>query len=204
MNQKGDPIAAIDDLIIDPRGRIERMLLAVGGFLGIAEKLVAVDFSELRFETQWSCRTIRTRDGTERKLAWESRPAVIFEGGADQLHRKPAYTYTKTSSGITFPLRFDWPLAARGRARVKLHLKRTAEYRISNRRMSNVECFFIRQISRGNGNAFAAAKPSLVSPRKRILNPSTKVYMAENGHAEMELTQLGGVDEAKRCIPMRS
>jgi Fe-S cluster assembly scaffold protein SufB len=33
---------------------------------------------------------------------------------------------------------------------------------------------------------------------KRILNPTTKVYMAENGQAEMELTQLGGVDEAKR------
>jgi len=93
LNPKGDPIAEIDDLIIDPRGRIERMILAVGGFLGIDEKLVAVDFSELHFETQWSYRTIRTLDGTERKLAWESRPAVIFEGGADTLRRKPAYAY---------------------------------------------------------------------------------------------------------------
>lgn len=33
---------------------------------------------------------------------------------------------------------------------------------------------------------------------KRILNPTTKVFMEENAHAEMELTQLGGVDEAKR------
>lgn len=33
---------------------------------------------------------------------------------------------------------------------------------------------------------------------KRILNPTTKVVMAENAQAEMELTQLGGVDEAKR------
>jgi Fe-S cluster assembly scaffold protein SufB len=33
---------------------------------------------------------------------------------------------------------------------------------------------------------------------RRILNPTTKVYMAENAHVEMELTQLGGVDEAKR------
>lgn len=33
---------------------------------------------------------------------------------------------------------------------------------------------------------------------KRALNPTTKVFMAENAHAEMELTQLGGVDEAKR------
>lgn len=34
---------------------------------------------------------------------------------------------------------------------------------------------------------------------RRILNPTTKVFMAENAHAEMELTQLGGVDEAKRA-----
>ena len=33
---------------------------------------------------------------------------------------------------------------------------------------------------------------------KRILNPTTKVFMEDNASAEMELTQLGGVDEAKR------
>ena len=34
---------------------------------------------------------------------------------------------------------------------------------------------------------------------RRILNPTTKVVMEENAQAEMELTQLGGVDEAKRA-----
>ncbi len=33
---------------------------------------------------------------------------------------------------------------------------------------------------------------------KRSLNPTTKVFMEENAAAEMELTQLGGVDEARR------
>jgi Fe-S cluster assembly scaffold protein SufB len=33
---------------------------------------------------------------------------------------------------------------------------------------------------------------------KRMLNPTTKVFMAENAQAQMELTQIGGVDEAKR------
>jgi len=93
FNQKGDPIAEIDDLIIDPQGRMERVILAVGGFLGIDEKLVAVDFSELQFEIQWSYRSIRALDGTERKLPWESRQAVIFKGGADKLRSKPAYSY---------------------------------------------------------------------------------------------------------------
>ncbi len=35
-------------------------------------------------------------------------------------------------------------------------------------------------------------------PGKRILNPTTKVFLEEEAYAEMELTQLGGVDEAKR------
>jgi len=93
LDQKGDPIAEIDDLIIDPQGRIESIILAIGGFLGIDEKLVVVDFSDLQFETQWSYRTIRTMEGTERKLPWESRQAVIFKGGADKLRSKPAYAY---------------------------------------------------------------------------------------------------------------
>lgn len=33
---------------------------------------------------------------------------------------------------------------------------------------------------------------------KRILNPTTQIYLDENAHAEMELSQIGGVDEAKR------
>ncbi|HOK07122.1 MAG TPA: SufD family Fe-S cluster assembly protein [Syntrophales bacterium] len=33
---------------------------------------------------------------------------------------------------------------------------------------------------------------------KRILNPATKVFLAEGAQAEMELTQIGGVDEAER------
>jgi uncharacterized protein len=33
---------------------------------------------------------------------------------------------------------------------------------------------------------------------KRALNPTTKVFLAEGAQAEMELTQIGGVDEANR------
>jgi len=33
---------------------------------------------------------------------------------------------------------------------------------------------------------------------KRSLNPTTKVFLAEGAQAEMELTQIGGVDEANR------
>jgi len=38
---------------------------------------------------------------------------------------------------------------------------------------------------------------------KRLLNPTTKVFLHENAYAEMELSQLGGVDEAKRVNEAR-
>jgi len=33
---------------------------------------------------------------------------------------------------------------------------------------------------------------------RRVLNPTTKVFLAEGATAEMELTQISGVDEADR------
>ncbi len=57
------------------------------------------------------------------------------------------------------------------------------EFRIGkNARMKYVE----KHVATGEGTG------------KRILNPTTKVFLEEGAHAEMELTQLGGVDEAKR------
>ncbi|MDZ7700498.1 MAG: SufD family Fe-S cluster assembly protein [Deltaproteobacteria bacterium] len=57
------------------------------------------------------------------------------------------------------------------------------EFRIGrNARMKYVE----KHLATGEGTG------------KRILNPTTKVFMEAHADAEMELTQLGGVDEAKR------
>jgi Fe-S cluster assembly scaffold protein SufB len=57
------------------------------------------------------------------------------------------------------------------------------EFRIGkNARMKYVE----KHVALGKGTG------------KRILNPTTRVFLETGGHAEMELSQLGGVDEAKR------
>ncbi len=57
------------------------------------------------------------------------------------------------------------------------------EFRIGkNARMRYVE----KHVATGKGTG------------KRILNPTTKVYLESGAYAEMELSQLGGVDEANR------
>jgi sporulation protein YlmC with PRC-barrel domain len=44
-----EEIGNIDDLVFDENGQIKAVVIGVGGFLGIGEKAVAVDFNSLEF-----------------------------------------------------------------------------------------------------------------------------------------------------------
>jgi sporulation protein YlmC with PRC-barrel domain len=50
LNNNGEELGDIDDLIIDQEGKVEKIILAVGGFkfMGIGEKLVALPFKPLK------------------------------------------------------------------------------------------------------------------------------------------------------------
>jgi sporulation protein YlmC with PRC-barrel domain len=48
LNNKGEEVGGVDDLLIDRRGKVERTILSVGRFLGIDGKLVAVLFKPLK------------------------------------------------------------------------------------------------------------------------------------------------------------
>ena len=48
INQAGETIGTIDDLIINPSDKVPFAVLSVGGFLGIGDKFVVVSYS--RFE----------------------------------------------------------------------------------------------------------------------------------------------------------
>ncbi len=96
QNRQGDEIAVIDDVILGRNGCIQKIIVSVGGFFGVADKLVAVGFDELRFESHWNYRTIRTQDGTEQKVAWEPKEVVTFEGDEKDLLQKPGYTYEES------------------------------------------------------------------------------------------------------------
>jgi len=48
LNNNGHEVADLDDLMITPEGRVEYILLDVTGFLGTAEKLIAVPFRPLK------------------------------------------------------------------------------------------------------------------------------------------------------------
>jgi sporulation protein YlmC with PRC-barrel domain len=48
VNNEGEEMGEIVDLIINRSGKIEQIILSVGGFLGIDEKLVAMPFKPLK------------------------------------------------------------------------------------------------------------------------------------------------------------
>lgn len=49
-NQSGNTIGSIDDLLVNDSGKIDNVIVSVGGFLGIGNKLVEVPFNQFKFE----------------------------------------------------------------------------------------------------------------------------------------------------------
>ena len=72
-----DTIGDVNDLVIGDDGEISAVVIGVGGFLGMGEKNVAVDFTEL----EWS----QAADGTFR---------YVLPTTADQLNTAPEFVFT--------------------------------------------------------------------------------------------------------------
>ena len=51
-SNNSDKIGSIDGLIFDSSGRVQAVVIAVGGYLGLGERDIAVPFGQIRFETQ--------------------------------------------------------------------------------------------------------------------------------------------------------
>jgi sporulation protein YlmC with PRC-barrel domain len=67
-NQANEKVGDINDLILGPDGKISNAVIGVGGFLGMGEKLVAVNFSDLQLN--------RDADGTMRVTINSSKEAL--------------------------------------------------------------------------------------------------------------------------------
>lgn len=74
----------INDLVLDQNGNIAAVVVGVGGFLGLGEKQVAVDYSSL----QW----VVAADNTER---------FVIETTVDQLKAAPDFVTTEDTPGDT-------------------------------------------------------------------------------------------------------
>lgn len=74
-NVRGESVGEINDLVVDETGKVASVIVGVGGFLGLGEKSVAIDFADLQFSHR-DDNTILIVAMTQQELealpAWES------------------------------------------------------------------------------------------------------------------------------------
>jgi sporulation protein YlmC with PRC-barrel domain len=107
-NDNNEKIGDINELIIDKSGKVDDVVLGVGGFLGMGERDVAVKFSDLK----WSNEPVR---GSSASGNTTTRPATtgagsnataanapktypdhaVFNASKDQLKAMPQFDYNK-------------------------------------------------------------------------------------------------------------
>jgi sporulation protein YlmC with PRC-barrel domain len=73
-NDRGEELGEVDDLIIRRDGKLKKVILQVGGFLEIGDRLVAVSFSSLKID---------------------ERGNLLYRITKEQLEKHPVYTYRK-------------------------------------------------------------------------------------------------------------
>ena len=75
MKGNHDHIGEVNNLVLSTDGRIQHVVLGVGGFLGIGEKSVSVRFSDIRWMTDSSGKIFGVVQRTRQEL--EAAPAFV-------------------------------------------------------------------------------------------------------------------------------
>src|SRR5947207_3711550 len=51
-NDSNEKLGSIDELIMDKQGKVTKIIIGVGGFLGVGQRDIAVNFDQLKFTDQ--------------------------------------------------------------------------------------------------------------------------------------------------------
>lgn len=112
-NEANESLGSINDLLTDRNGNIKAVVIGVGGFLGVGERLIAVPFDRVKFISEPLATTTSTSSGpptksgsmaTERPTGpapaaakpdhWYPDHAVLSGASKDQLKAMPEFKYT--------------------------------------------------------------------------------------------------------------
>ena len=77
-NSADETIGEIDDVVVDSDGKIQHVVVSVGGFLGVGTRYVAVPWSDLRFD--------------------RGREVALLNMTKDQLKAAPEYKYQRVEA----------------------------------------------------------------------------------------------------------
>ncbi len=74
LNDQGEKIGDVNDILFNESGQISIVVLGVGGFLGVGEKHVALPYDTLKYETKDGSRVLRIALG---KADLQAAPAFV-------------------------------------------------------------------------------------------------------------------------------
>ncbi len=123
-NDSNEKLGSIDELIMNKKdGKIEKVIIGVGGFLGVGQRDIAVNFDQLKFTDQpvpsntasttsagskttgsstSPSSTASTTSSSSRTTANEWYPDhAVMSATKDQLKSMPEFKYSESSSSST-------------------------------------------------------------------------------------------------------
>jgi len=75
-NNQDETIGEIDDVVVDAEGRIQQVVVSVGGFLGVGARSVAISWADLRFDAQREVAVVNmTKDQLSQQPEFQRRRA---------------------------------------------------------------------------------------------------------------------------------
>ncbi len=87
VNQEGEDVGSIDNMLITDTDNVQYAILSVGGFLGLGEKLVAVPLDNLQFDKDKEEVTLKNVS----KEDLESAPEFDYSASGMEDRRFPQY-----------------------------------------------------------------------------------------------------------------
>lgn len=118
-NDSNEKLGSIDELIMNKDGKIDKVIIGVGGFLGVGQRDIAVNFDQLKFTDQpvpstmastsstgsstspssTSSSTVGTSTASSRTTADEWYPDhAVMSATKDQLKSMPEFKYSESTS----------------------------------------------------------------------------------------------------------
>jgi sporulation protein YlmC with PRC-barrel domain len=122
-NDSNEKLGSIDELIMNKDGKIDKVIIGVGGFLGVGQRDIAVNFDQLKFTDQpvpsntastappssstspgsstssSSSSTVGASTSSSRTTADEWYPDhAVMSATKDQLKSMPEFKYTESTS----------------------------------------------------------------------------------------------------------
>ncbi len=90
-NAQGEELGEVDDLIMSRNGKIKKVILSVGGFLGIGDRLVAVPFKSLKIDEKDNIVYNVTKQELEKHPVFSYRREGLYGYYYEPFYALPAY-----------------------------------------------------------------------------------------------------------------